>query len=103
MDVLEVPAQEVRLSAKIAEALAERRPVAVNRYGKRLAVVLSDEQFDLVAPLLELLQEGALVSPELLKTEEDLELERALAQDRVPTDAEDAQIAELLEASRSPS
>src|SRR6266568_2734841 len=99
MDVLEVSAQETRLSAKIVEALAERRPVAVNRYGKRLAVLLSNEQFDLVAPLLELLQEGALVSPELLKTAEDFELERALAQDREPTDAEDAQIAELLRAS----
>ena len=74
VDVLEVPAQEVRLSAKIAEALSEQRPVAVNRYGKRLAVLLSDEQFALVAPLLELLHEGALVSPELLKTEEDFEL-----------------------------
>lgn len=99
VDVLEVPAQEVRLSAKIAEALSEQRPVAVNRYGKRLAVLLSDEQFALVAPLLELLHEGALVSPELLKTEEDFELERALAQDRVSTDGEDAQIAELLQAS----
>jgi len=99
VDVLEVAAQEVRLSAKIAEALAERRPVAVNRYGKRLAVLLSEEQFDQVAPLLELLQEGAAVSPELLKTEDDLELERALAQDRLPADAEQEQIAELLRAS----
>jgi hypothetical protein len=101
MDVLEVRAQEVRLSAKIVAALAERRPIAVSRYGTRLAVLLSDEQFDLVAPLLELLQEGALVSPELLKTQEDFELERALAQDRVATDGEDAQIAELLRASNS--
>ena len=56
------------------------------------------ERFDQVAPLLELLQEGALVSPELLKTEEELELEHALAHDRLPTAAEDAQIAELLRA-----
>jgi PHD/YefM family antitoxin component YafN of YafNO toxin-antitoxin module len=98
--VPEVPAQEVRRSAKVAAALAERRPVAVNRYGKRFAVLLSAEQFDLVAPLLELLQGGTLVSPELLKTEEDFELERTLAHDRLPGDAEDEQIAELLEASR---
>jgi PHD/YefM family antitoxin component YafN of YafNO toxin-antitoxin module len=101
VNILDVPAQEARLSAKIAEALAERRPVAVTRYGKRLAVVLSEEQFELVAPLLELLEDGAFVSPELLKTKEDLELERELAQDRLPTEAEDAQIAELLEASDS--
>ncbi|SRR6266566_6440915 len=99
MNLLEVPAQELRLSAKIAAALAEQRPVAVNRYGKRLAVLLSEEQFTLVAPLLELLLEGARVSPELLKTEEDFELERALAQDRAPADGEDAQIGELLRAS----
>jgi len=96
MDILEVPAEEVRLSAAIADALAQRRPVAVNRYGKRLAVLLSGEQFDLVAPLLSLLQDGAHVSPELLKTDEDLELERALADDRDPSDAEDEQIVELL-------
>lgn len=99
MDILEVAAQEVRLSAKIASALAERRPVAVNRYGRRLAVLLSEEQFDQVAPLLELLQEGAAVSPELLKTEDDLQLERALAEDRLPVDEEEAQIAELVRAS----
>src|ERR671935_143355 len=29
MDVLEIPARELRLSAKVAAALAERRPVAV--------------------------------------------------------------------------
>jgi len=34
-----------------------------------------------------------------LKTEEDFELERALAQDRAPADGEDAQIGELLRAS----
>ena len=96
VEILEVPAQEVRLSAAIADALAERRPVVVNRYGKRLAVLLSSEQFDLVAPLLSLLQDGAQVSPELLKSAEDLELERALADDRDPSDAEDEQIVELL-------
>ena len=100
MEVLEVPAQEVRLSAKIAEAIAERRPVAVNRYGKRLAVLLSVEQFDLVAPLLSLLQDGVQVSPELLKSDEDLELERALARDRDPSDAEEEQIDALLRDSR---
>ena len=47
------------------------------------------------------LQDGAQVSPELLKSEEDLELERALAADREPTDAEEEQIAELLRESRS--
>jgi PHD/YefM family antitoxin component YafN of YafNO toxin-antitoxin module len=101
VDLLDVPAQEVRLSAKIGDALAERRPVAVSRYGKRLAVILSEEQFDLIAPLLELLQEGAVVPPDLLKTAGDRQLERALAQDRGSTPEEDAQIAELLRSSQS--
>jgi hypothetical protein len=100
VEVLEVAAQDVRLSAKIAGALAERRPVAISRYGKRLAVLLSGDQFELVAPLLSLLQDGVQVSPELLKSEEDLELERALAADREPTDAEEEQIADLLRESR---
>src|SRR6187551_1370775 len=98
MNVLEVRAQDVRLSAEIASALADRRPVAVNRYGKRIAVLLSGDQFELVAPLLALLDDGRLVSPELLKTDEDFALERDLALDRLSTDEEDAQIIELLRA-----
>jgi PHD/YefM family antitoxin component YafN of YafNO toxin-antitoxin module len=96
VELFEVRAQEVHLPAQAIEALAAHRPVAVTRYGRRLHVVLSEEQFALVEPLLELLQEGAAVSPELLRSREDIELERALAEDREPAEAENAQVASLL-------
>lgn len=96
MKIVEVPAQEVRLPAQAIEALAAHVPVAVTRYGRRQHVVLAEEQFRLVAPLLELLEEGVAVSPELLMAREDIELERDLARDREPSDAENAQIEALL-------
>jgi hypothetical protein len=102
VELVEVRAQEVRLPARAVEALAAHRPVAVTRYGRRLHVVLTEEQFARVEPLLELLEEGSTVSPELLRTKEDIVLERALAEDREPAEAENAQIASLLaETSRS--
>lgn len=96
MRIVEVPAQEVRLPAQAVEALAAHVPVAVTRYGHRQHVVLSEEQFRLVAPLLELLEEGVAVSPELLMTREDIGLERDLDRDREPSEAENAQIEALL-------
>ena len=96
VELFEIRAQDVRLPARAVEALAAHRPVAVTRYGRRLHVVLTQEQFSLVEPLLELLQEGAAVSPELLRSSEDIELEQALGDDREPTEAENAQIASLL-------
>jgi hypothetical protein len=68
----------------------------VTRYGRRQHVLLTNEQFELVAPLLELLEQGAAVSPELLMTSQDIELARDLAEDREPSAAENAQIDVLL-------
>lgn len=96
MELLEVAAQDVRLPADAVEALAAHRPVAVTRYGRRQHVLLTNEQFELVAPLLELLEEGVAVSPELLMTVQDIALERDLAEDREPSPAENAQIDALL-------
>ena len=96
VELFEVPSQQVRLPARAIEALAAHRPVAVTRYGRRQHVVLTEEQFSLLEPLLELLQEGAAVSPELFRSREDIELEQALGEDREPTEAENAQIASLL-------
>ncbi len=69
--------------------------MAVTRYGQPIHVVLSQEQFALVAPLLELLEQGVAVAAELLMTEEDLALTRELAEDREPTEAEERQIEAL--------
>jgi hypothetical protein len=96
MELVEVAAQDVRLPAAAVEALSAHRAVAVTRYGRRQHVLLTNEQFELVAPLLELLEEGAAVSPELLMTAQDIALERDLAGDREPSAAENAQIDALL-------
>ncbi len=90
MKIVEIRSHEMRLPGRALQALERREPVAVTHYGKRRHVVLAEEQFALVAPLLELLEEGASVPSELLMTEEDIALERALAADRRPDAAEDA-------------
>ncbi|HYZ28053.1 MAG TPA: hypothetical protein VE570_03275 [Thermoleophilaceae bacterium] len=95
-NVLDVPAQEVRLPQEAVNALAAGRAVAVTRYGRRQHVVLSKEQFELVEPLLELLEEGASVSPELLMTKADIDLMTDLAEDREVTDAEAEHLDDLL-------
>lgn len=96
MKLIEVKAQEVRLPTAASDALAEGTPVAVTRYGEPVHVVLSQDQFARVAPLLELLDEGATVSPEMLMSREDIALERELADDRESPEAEEEQIHELL-------
>jgi hypothetical protein len=96
MDVVEVRSQEVRLPGRAVEALDRHGVVAVTHYGRRRHVVLSDERFSLVAPLLELLEEGAGVPAELLMTTDDIALERALAQDREPSPAEEQLIESAL-------
>lgn len=58
----------------------------------------SEEQFGLVEPMLELLQKGVSVSPEMLMTEEDVDLMRDLATDREPAEAEEAQLEALIAA-----
>lgn len=101
MQVVEVRSQEVRLPARALDALDQHGVVAVTHYGKRRHVVLSDDRFALVAPLLELLEQGASVPSELLMTKEDIALERALAEDREPSAAEEALIESVLERSQA--
>jgi PHD/YefM family antitoxin component YafN of YafNO toxin-antitoxin module len=96
MEIVEVPAREVRIPPAAAAALDEHKPVAVTRYGRRLHVLLAASQFALVAPLLELLEDGAAVSPELLRTGADVALEHDLAEDRSTPAVENEQIGELL-------
>ncbi|MEX2196648.1 MAG: hypothetical protein WD844_15315 [Thermoleophilaceae bacterium] len=99
MKAFPIPSRDVRLPRRALEALAEGRAVAVTRYGKTEHVVLAERQYAQVAPLLEALEEGVSVSPELLMTRSDVELARELADDREPTEAEEAQIARLVEES----
>jgi len=96
MDVIEVRSQEVRLPGRAVEALDRQGVVAVTHYGRRRHVVLTDERFALVAPLLELLEEGAGIPAELLMTTEDIALERTLADDREPSPAEEQLIETVL-------
>lgn len=96
MDVIEVRSQEVRLPSRAIEALERQGVVALTHYGRRRHVVLTEERFSLVAPLLELLEEGAGVPAELLMTTEDIALERALAEDRAPSPADEQLIEEAL-------
>ena len=91
--------QDVRLPALAVDALERHGVVAVTHYGRRRHVVLTDESFSLVEPLLELLEQGVRVPAELLMTTEDIALERALAEDRDPSDGEEALIEAALDQS----
>lgn len=93
---VEVRSQDVRIPVEASEALAEGIPVAVTRYGRPTHVLLSEEQFALVEPMLEMLQKGVAVSPELLMSEGDIELMNDLADDREPAEAEAAQLEHLI-------
>ena len=95
-EMIEVPAKEVRLPQVATEALAQGRGVIVTRYGKPIHVVLSEGQFASVAPLLEVLTDGATVSPEMQMTRDDIDLMRDLADDRDVAEEEQQQIDELL-------
>lgn len=94
--MLEIPAKEVRLPQEAAHALAQGRGVVITRYGKPVHVVLPEEQFESVAPLLEALNEGMAMSPEMLMTKDDIELMRDLADDRDVAEEEQQQISDLL-------
>lgn len=96
MDRVEVRSQDVRIPTEAVKALNEGTPVAVTRYGSTAHVLLSVEQFRLVEPLLELFASGTTVSPELLMTEQDIELMRDLANDHEPSAAEAEQLDELI-------
>lgn len=98
MELIEVKSQDVRLPAVATDALTHGTPVAVTRYGNPIHVVLPTDKFRLIEPLLELLQQGVTVSPEMLMTQEDIALTHDLAEDREPVPAEEAQIDTLLAA-----
>ena len=96
MKIVEVAAKNVRLPGEALEALDERSIVAVTHYGRRRHVILAEDDFALVEPLLELLLEGAALPAEMLMTKEDIALERALAEDREPASGEDDLIEAVL-------
>ena len=70
--------------------------MVITRDGKPVHVVLPEEQFELVAPLLDVLKEGVTMSPEMLMTKNDIELMRDLADDRDVAEEEQQQIDDLL-------
>lgn len=59
--------------------------------------LLSGKTDSLVEPLLDLIEEGAIVSPEMLMTKEDIALARDLSQDDETTPAEETMIEEMLD------
>ncbi len=97
MNVIEVSSQEVRFPAAAVQALERHDVVAVTHYGRRRHVVLSEDQFALIAPLLELLEEDARVPSELFMSNDDMRLERELAEDRASTEGENALIAAAID------
>jgi hypothetical protein len=97
-DMLEIGAQDMRLPERANEVLDEGGRVQVKRYGRPSRVVLSWDKFALVAPLLDLIEEGAVMSPEMLMSTTDIELARDLAGDREASEAEDAAIARMVDA-----
>lgn len=99
MTEIEVKAEDLRLPTEARCALQEGRRVLITRYGKPTSALLSYEAYRLVAPLLELIEEGANVSPEMLMTKDDIALARDLAADTETTPAEEAMIETLLEQS----
>lgn len=58
--------------------------------------MLSKEQYESVAPLVEALGEGVAMSPEMLMTKDDIDLMRDLAEDREVAEEEQQQIDDLL-------
>jgi hypothetical protein len=94
--LVDITAEEVRLPERAREALERGRRVCISRYGRPAAYVLGGEQYTLVAPLLDLIEEGVVVSHEMLMSAADAALARDLAEDRETSPAEAAAIEELL-------
>ena len=99
MQLKTINARDVRLPADAVEALESGEAVAVARYGKRSAVLLSDEDFALVEPLLDLLKQGLAMPAEMTMTAGDIALEAELASDREPSAQEDELIERALRSS----
>lgn len=94
--VIDITAEEIRLPERARKALEHGRRVCIKRYGHPTAYVLGGDQYALVAPLLDLMEAGVVVSHELLMSGEDMALARDLAEDRETTPGEEAAIAGLL-------
>src|SRR4051794_7287554 len=96
MTEIAIKAEDLRLPVEARDALEEGARVLITRYGKPTSALLSWEAYNLVAPLLELIEEGAVVSPEMLMTKDDIALAKDLAQDDESTPAEIAVIDDLI-------
>jgi len=101
MTEIAIKAEELRLPAGAREALEDGARVLITRYGKPTSALMSYEVYVLVAPLLELIEAGAVVSPELLMTSDDIKLAQDLATDDESSEAEQAMIEQLLRESAS--
>ena len=97
MKTLTIDSREARLPSRAKEALVEGTPVMINYYGHTTGVVVPIEAFELVAPFLELVQNGGTVPAEMLLTEGQLKLAQMLAEDDEMTEAEEEQLNEYLE------
>jgi hypothetical protein len=96
MNDIAIKAEEIRLSERARQALERGQRVLITRYGRPTGALLNWEKYSLVEPLLDLIEEGAIVSPEILITKEDIALARDLSQDDETTPAEEAMIEEML-------
>lgn len=97
MSEVAVTAEAFRFPAQANEALEQGDRVLITRYGKPTRAVLSYEAYQLVAPLLELIEAGATVSPEVLMSVDDVALSQDLAADDEVSDVEAAFIDELID------
>jgi hypothetical protein len=103
MTEIAIKAEDLRLPAEARDALEGGACVLITRYGKPTSALLKFETYALVAPLLELIQAGVVISPEMLMTIDDIELARDLADDTETTSAEAAMIEGLLAQDSEPS
>ncbi|HSZ70934.1 MAG TPA: hypothetical protein VK756_11310 [Solirubrobacteraceae bacterium] len=94
--IIDITAEEIRLPERARKALAHGSRVRISRYGQPSAYVLGGEQYALVAPLLDLMEQGVHVPHELLMSGADIALARDLAEDRDTTAGEEAVIEEML-------
>ncbi len=98
MPEIAINAEHLRLPSAARDALEHGTRVLITRYGKPTGALLNWQTYNLVVPLLELLEEGVVVSPELLMTNDDIALIADLAADEQTTPAEEELIDALLAA-----
>lgn len=96
MNDLEIKAEEIRLPERARVALEQGTRVRITRYGQPTGVLLNRDTYSLVEPLLDLIEAGAVISPEMLMTKSDIALAQDLAEDRDTTPGEQSMIDDLL-------